>query len=261
VPRCLRSLAAAFLIVAAFAVATAGLASAQPNDTPRAPIAAEQGSPPQSGGARQDEAGWELLHWIPKELTDIVLAIFTILLAVFTFLLWWTTRALVKSSELTAQRQLRAYLQVVKAQVVLRGDPVIQIEVHNSGQTPAYGIAVPSGVELSENPRKTDPALTNEDADARAIVGGGETFSIEISYTKGRLNRHEVQGIEEGRLGIYIWGIINYTDIFETKRFTRFSYVLTGGVPSDGEDPMSLQICEKGNETSESVSGNRKRRK
>src|SRR5262249_50668194 len=150
-----------------------------------------------------------------------------VLLAVFTFLLWWTTRALVKSSELTAQRQLRAYLQVVKAQLVMRHEPVIQLEVHNSGQTPAYGIAMPSDMALADYPRRLESRPGDASADARAIVGGGETFSTEIAYSKGRMNGQDIESIEDGKKAIYLTGVINYTDIFHEKRFTRFSYLLT----------------------------------
>lgn len=181
---------------------------------------------------------------------DRLVGLLTLGLDVSTLLLCWVTRALVKSSERTAERQLRAYLQVTKALLMWPSKPAIHVEVRNSGSTPAYNIGLQVSVFVDDPTLKREPDLPAQRPSARANVGGGETFKFE--YPIGRLPDDDIQQIESGAKALYISGEITYADIFSKSRFTGLRYMLTGTVPSYDE-AVEMQISDSGNETSESL--------
>lgn len=214
--------------------ATSGPASPSPVHRPAGRAHTERG----------ESKGW--LDMFPEG--DRLVAILTAFLVFSTLLLWWATRNLVRSAERTAELQLRAYLQVTKALVGWSGGPVVKVEVRNSGQTPAYGVALRVSVGL-------DPIVPIESLSARANVGGGESFSIEIPYAGAALSDEDIDCIEQGTKAWYVFGEISYRDIFRKERFTGLRYMLAGSFPSDGDPPAHMQVCGEGNETSESLEG------
>ena len=64
---------------------------------------------------------------------------------------------------------------------------------------------------------------------------------------KKRLTDEHKALIRSGRFGIYVRGLIAYTDVFGESHETRFRYVYGGG--SDIHPQGHLAVCEDGNES------------
>jgi hypothetical protein len=104
-------------------------------------------NPPSFAGALLVETGI-LIHRNRDDISAIstaIIAIFTVVLGVFTIRLSSSTRIAAKAArdtvrkmDETAERQLRAYVMVGKAQAIWPdGTVVIDINIKNFGQTPA----------------------------------------------------------------------------------------------------------------------------
>ena len=75
------------------------------------------------------------------------------LLFLATMGLWWATWRLVKSSEKTAERQLRAYVNISVARATAVDFNInYYVEAKNFGQTPAYNVRLRFMIELREYP-------------------------------------------------------------------------------------------------------------
>lgn len=87
------------------------------------------------------------INWTPVAITaagTVALAFLTLVLAAGTLFLWLATRRLVRGSEKTAERQLRAYIFSDHAKIIgfNTPHPLVIAAFKNSGQTPAYNVIV-----------------------------------------------------------------------------------------------------------------------
>jgi hypothetical protein len=175
------------------------------------------------------------------KVTDSLLVAFTALLFVATLLLWRSTRGLVKSADQTAQRQLRAYVYVHNVRMLEMNsgyDPNILIIVKNFGQTPARRITntfrcIPMTRPAAEPQFSLDRAQIVELPDLGPSQRIFSTPSYPASFwvaDKPRLiaNRRTVH--------FYVFGRIDYRDIFDQPRWTEYRYRLAidiNGIPND----------------------------
>jgi hypothetical protein len=148
----------------------------------------------------------------------------------------------------TTRRQLRAYVFVSRAEIVdleLGAVPIVQIDIKNTGQTPAYNVvhvwrcgsfAYPLTEKL-RLPRQGEPiswahlgpgAIAKCHRTAEKQIGHGAT--IELS------NRP---------MAFFVYGEIIYKDAFNKTRFTRYVF-FQDGIPRMG--PGQLIAHAKGNE-------------
>jgi hypothetical protein len=129
----------------------------------------------------------------------------------------------------TARRQLRAYLCVSEARLNFRADSQIkgQIEIKNTGQTPAYEVRTWIDSILREHPLIS--SLKRPTADfpqSDGIIGPGRH---QIAVT------HPLYGkeIDFGRVyypghAFYVYGECSYRDIFEKRHVLSFRMILGG---------------------------------
>lgn len=178
---------------------------------------------------------WQILG-VKLKITDTVIAIFTVILAVSTLLLWISTRKLVIGAELTAERQLRAYVLVENALTTQFG-PVskIQIAFKNSGQTPAYRLSVWASIEVAVDPLEQRPDPPSGESEQKGTFGAGATLHL-LEETTRIIVTEELNGVRSGEAGLYIFGQLSYTDIFQKIRTTTFCFIYggAGGVHPDG---------------------------
>jgi hypothetical protein len=153
----------------------------------------------------------------------------TVLLFVATLGLWLATVRLVRGSEKTAERQLRAYVGITEATVsdfavgqILR----VSMTIKNSGQTPAYKVTQHYSIMGGEYPRK-DPLPQVIVPGGSSTLGPGEVHLLEIPL-HGPLPSSAYSQITSGGAAIYIWGRVMYEDAFGYNRETRFSYIFGG---------------------------------
>jgi hypothetical protein len=164
--------------------------------------------------------------WTPEAVTakaTVALAILTLTLAAGTFGLWFSTRRLVRSTEKTAERQLRAYVFVDGGSIILNqlGFWNIQIAFKNFGQTPAYRHSTWIGGEVLPFGHTSFPQPTPlPQRKGESIVGPTARFDIKTDPIK--LVGEEYKEITGGTKAFFVWGGCDYTDAFGVRRFFIF---------------------------------------
>jgi hypothetical protein len=184
-------------------------------------------------------------NWM-HELGNDPVATFTALLFAATLLLWWTTRALVKGSERTSERQLRAYLHVKRAGASRDSEGILwaKVEIHNFGQTPAYDVIQWIGiVGVSEGDTPNITNATDDVKKAKGIMGPGSSTEFLIP-THDRLTPAKEAALRAGKATIYVFGEIAYRDVFDNPRMTKFKMFLSGEGSAEG----LFKNCEDGND-------------
>jgi hypothetical protein len=133
-------------------------------------------------------------------------------------------RRLVVGAEITAKRQLRAYVTVTEGGIapVFKGEDQIYIGadvfVKNSGQTPAYKFGNWTTIDVfdTESPDlKIDGRGSTE-----SVIGSQGERSIPVS--KGPVSKSDFDLIREKKKHIFVWGVIHYRDAFNEDRFFEF---------------------------------------
>jgi hypothetical protein len=231
----------------------------------KAGTASGEGANKGENGGKEGTEFWPPLYGYRVKVTDSLLVAFTFLVFVATVLLWWSNRRLVTGAGKSAERQLRAYVFVIEAQILaadINGTilnppqniragtrPVAILTIKNTGQTPAYDVSVFGNVTLTTWPLRpgTFPALPFAGVEiSRQSYGPGMyTHKFEIM---GMLNDAQVAALTAGNQAIVIYGEIRYRDAFNQNRFIRYRK-FTGG--PTGIRGMTMASHEEGNETSE----------
>lgn len=172
--------------------------------------------------------GGEWLH----EHGEAIIALFTVILGIATWLLWRSTRDLVNEAKATAERQLRAYVMIDKASVKNLGpggEPVVNLLIRNSGQTPAHDVKhwVASGIApypLSEAMLKK---IMGEETELppKPVAPNGE---FNLPSESEVLTEASYGGLFNKTHALYVVGEIRYRDAFGVDRETDF-LLFTGG--------------------------------
>ncbi|HEX2019057.1 MAG TPA: hypothetical protein VGO17_08985 [Aurantimonas sp.] len=149
------------------------------------------------------------------------------------------TAAAVETAAITrqmGQRQLRAYVTLVSAQVVGLNDdqrPMIRLMFSNSGQTSAYKAGGWMRVCTQPNVNILGPMLPPYGI-TKATVGTTSIFSFPKSgdtlfLPKSIPEREYLSyAVERGDLYVIAYGVFVYEDAFGKERFTNFRYLFGG---------------------------------
>lgn len=130
----------------------------------------------------------------------------------------------------TAKRELRAYLAVVIGGAVYQereknlrfgANPLLI----NSGRTPAHKIKFQARAAVLPVPLpiETDLPETGDLGIGETILGVQQTGSMH-AVVDGYSQDDEVESIKKGASGkaLYVWGRVDYEDVFEETHYTRF---------------------------------------
>lgn len=167
---------------------------------------------------------FELIDWTPEAITaaaTVALAFLTFVLAAGTLFLWLATRRLVRGTEKTAERQLRAFVfgqQFSSAPNIFDGkikEYVFYVRWENVGLTPA--LAVRSWLSAKTYPLREDREVIFDEhlkhVSAPVVLGprgtgqsGFYTIPIETLIKRWR-----------NEIAIVIWARVEYHDIFDAK--------------------------------------------
>jgi len=197
----------------------------------------------------------------PVAFFTMLLATITGGLAVYTGLLWRSTSKLVAGADKTAERQLRAYVHpdstnlwdgstLTPPQPHRTNIPGIFVQWRNTGETPAKNVVSWARVAVFspqyearfKPPPKLEARFSNN-------LGRGVPGNKSLWYRRA-LTQQQAADVGTGRLGIYIYGRIEYEDIFKKKRWTTFKFVYTNSIfPPIAGGGGSFNICQSGNET------------
>lgn len=196
-----------------------------------------------------------------------ITAAFTIVMAVSTIGMWKVThdlwissrkqidvasesalaaKAAVEIASQTAERQLRAYLSLVtpKYRVADAGKSApahVLFRVANNGQTPALSARRRCGFAIDSEDACPTPAFGDWDSPFHLAPGRHLDVYIEHEHEK-KLTETEKQELGTGKKVVFYFGEIEYTDVFDKTRVTRYC-VHTPKVrhlDKDGAQPMSF---------------------
>lgn len=140
-----------------------------------------------------------------------------ILMVIFTGLLWYSTNKLAKSADDTAQRQLRAYIGIGSPIISIKNkddkEGRIGISLSNAGQTPAYNVHTHINY-MKNSPKDFKYIDYNPESDKNTSISTldnktPQTSTISIPSKDFQPN-------------MYIYGHVDYTDIFKKKWHTNF---------------------------------------
>jgi hypothetical protein len=195
--------------------------------------------PAKQQGENTTEQGneyWPIFFGVRIKITDS-------LLCLFTLFLWWSTRRLVSGAESTAERQLRAYCLVAKAEITnieLGKQPKAIITIKNSGQTPAknfWQIAV-MGYDAFPTEKLGNPDFRKAKKVEHPLPPQGY-FTIEIPLSEPIRVQQHIDDLVSGGAAIYVVGEVRYKDAFGKKRITKYKVFAGGaiGLRSSGMAP------------------------
>jgi hypothetical protein len=220
-------------------------------------VTADKGLYPEAGQVSQSanseqkfkEAFWQRLTDDPVAVLTLVIAAANIALAYYAFASVSITRQLLTGAGETAERQLRAYVYIRIANIMLSSfapnvTPAVQIVLKNYGLTPAKGCRMWIGIALLESPDDFTWERNNRPAMPHDIGPEGEvTYTNELSQP---LTQDNFEGVINGTLGIFAFGEGNFCDAFGRPRGFRFRYAYGGkyGIPKQGN---AMFVCEEGN--------------
>lgn len=133
----------------------------------------------------------------------------------------------------------RAYITITKGEIVgTPNDPLFQLKIENSGNTPAYDIQVARMVEVKDSA----PAIeANWTTWSKCGLIAPKGFVHLLVPTTDAMTEEQGRLLEAGNLQLYCWGEVRYRDIFGKTRFTKFCF---SGRPVVGH----FGPCTSGNE-------------
>jgi hypothetical protein len=119
----------------------------------------------------------------------------------------------------TAVRQLRAYVSVERANLVIQGNKAyIALRTKNFGQTPAYEVTARSQSGIRH---PGEPANANSRevwGMPKIVLGPGDSRALDIFVD---LRPGDLASLRSGRSVIYVEARIDYKDAFDHPRFTE----------------------------------------
>jgi hypothetical protein len=194
-------------------------------------------------GDQQGSEFWPALYGYRLKVTDTLLVAFTFLLFWATLALWLSTRRLVSGAEITAKRQLRAYVDLMSGQVIDFGIPNrpfrVRIVVKNSGQTPAYEVDQWVSVGPDDIPPKIGfPPPSPEIPSIKSTLAPG-AVSTTLQECEP-LSAMQIEKIRSGKAAIWAWGEIAYKDAFGEDRKSWFRLIYRGGDHTRPRGGMSV---------------------
>jgi hypothetical protein len=234
--------------------------SANPRGTvvgvPKTPAKAYQPNckNPQSNGDADLCAQWAAVQQVSESNRLISLntqmAVFSLLATIAaTGLLIWTF----KETRSTSRRELRAYIfpENVGIYCLINQIPKVEngkvgstVHIKNTGQTPAYNVRHVSHLAIWE---QSDEAALIADtlvgAPSNSMPPGGIVTASR--RMKDKLTRQQQAGLKNGKLAIYVFGRIEYTDAFGNDQFTVYKF---GYAAWPLNENLTMTFASTGNE-------------
>jgi hypothetical protein len=160
----------------------------------------------------------------------------------------------------TAKRQLRAYMVVRNARLILHEDGFVEakMELANCGQTPAYDLRGAALCRFTSYPIQKTKPIPDGLRQSQSTIGAGLAFHMLPPGGRhdGGVREHLLRKLsaEGGNLVYCANGDFTYRDIFEEPHWIRFQLILggPGGVRLDsdatGQQWASFANDSEGNE-------------
>lgn len=173
------------------------------------------------------------------------LAFATIGLAFFTYNLWGETGRLVTGAELTARKQLRAYVNVECVEFVHVEDSPsvhatalwVHVRLKNFGQVPATRIRYRFIIDTEKIPLPATFISHNAPMQQQGVIAPHDTFTAKME-----MGAHDIPDSDSA---FFVFGEIHYFDGFDPDRVTQLLYAKKGG--EDWSWYGQLDVSQHGN--------------
>lgn len=166
-----------------------------------------------------------------------------------------------RETRLTAERQLRAYVQNFSTSlyeasnlefatfVDRTGQVAVAVVIKNMGQTPAYKVLHWSSVQVLPVSQEWSLAVPKKLQEfSAAILGPDHTMSAS-RWLERAISPQEAEGIQKGTYAVYSHGRIEYVDAFKTKRWCNYRMRYTNAAwPPIGKGGATMNFCDQGND-------------
>ena len=207
------------------------------------------------------------LEWLDAEriiaIFTVILGLATCILGAATIKLWRATDRLVMGAANTAERQLRAYVSVKTIKMedyrnagtmgvdgtVVPGtvhNYKIAAEIENTGQTPTRKAVVNINRGLRPTKLPDDFDFPDGPKSEVAAIGARSTFDTLDFF----VSIAEVEKVIEKKQKMYVWGWVDYNDVFERtpRHRTEFCFeIVLDRVPNGQEIKMRFPSHERYN--------------
>jgi hypothetical protein len=127
------------------------------------------------------------------------------------------------------KKELRAYLAMETIIIDSITDDVIfySIKVINTGKTPAYHVSSiskikPDGTGIYE--KEINDVMPHNTKTTSLMRGNGMSFTLSFKPEAGYIAKEMISKIKKGIVDFYIYGNVNYIDVFNDQHTTRFCY-------------------------------------
>jgi hypothetical protein len=156
--------------------------------------------------------------------STVFIAAFTVVLAFATGYLYFATRDLVEGADKNSEKQMRAYIGVIRGAIQPHQLPdgvniTAQVTLKNSGQTPAYSHRTWIAIRVEEESTFKYEFPESITALAGSIIGPTIESDMMIGFN---MSQNDFQAVLDGRKRLFVWGIVTYRDAFDHERFLKF---------------------------------------
>ncbi|MGD0022132.1 MAG: hypothetical protein ABSC54_07495 [Smithellaceae bacterium] len=139
--------------------------------------------------------------------------------------------------------QSRAWVTVKGAELrgIKEGQPITaKLVFHNSGKTPAMEVTIYNNINLfGQTVPDPMPYGSYVGHISKAVIGPDSDFGSFITK-KEILTIQDIQAIVHRKANIYVYGRVDYRDIFHCQRYTEYCLVNKVGT-------LDFDVCEKHN--------------
>lgn len=160
------------------------------------------------------------------EVKDALAVVFSALLLVVTTLQFLQ----LKRTNNNVEFQLRAYIAVKAESILSLSSSALShasFKMRNVGQTPAKAVQS-ANLDIFPFPLPKSfefPALTFSNDPSISLIASGDDNHLGLCSSKRIFGETEIQEAMNGKSKrMYLYGIVEYHDIFGIKRFTKFNY-------------------------------------
>jgi hypothetical protein len=140
----------------------------------------------------------------------------------------------------TAKQQLRAYISAQSTELVMNGTIAeARVGIKNCGQTPAIDMRSWSHMKLCRHHE-----CQFEQGKFSANTSAGPA-SLHFLSSELDLTNEQFLALKNGEMVVYLWGVVEYRDIFGELRFTNFRSISTREL----KGTYRFTPCEAGNDS------------
>jgi len=228
----------------AFPIATSSATHEYKSPQPKEERGEEQQAEEENGFIK-----WAKNLFYDLKITDILLTFFTGALAIYTYRLWISTEKLWTAGEIHAERELKAYITILPGWIN-NIDPNLRMQVGfgaiNVGKTLANKAVQAAVLRIKQHPLPPNfifPNLAGIARNSSNVISPNLQYSF-MSIADQNFTTTQIieilQAPAQGGRRLYIFGQIDYIDIFEKTRITRFCMSFQGRADL-------VQLAQQGN--------------